>query len=144
MVIFKAVLFIYQAIRMDFDAIDVDVSSEDCPHDALLIFDGSLIEEAEKRICGHWRDWKWITSGGEAVIQLISDMSDTYQGFDMTFWRVDIATTSGIIRIWNNFRSGMRAQTHHQHCHRRCHCRYDILIKAYDNMLKTSKAKLSG
>ena len=123
----------YQAIRMDFDAIDVDVSSEDCPHDALLIFDGSLVEEAEKRICGHWRDWEWITSDREAVVQLVSDMSDTYQGFDMSFWPIDIATIPGIIMLWNNFRSGIRAQTDRQHCHWLCHChRHAFLILNQD------------
>ena len=71
---------------MKFAVIDVDLPSEDCPRDVLLIYNGaSTAGEAEKRLCGHWENWKWITKDHEAVLQLVSDASDTYQGFYLDF-----------------------------------------------------------
>ena len=71
---------------MTFVLIDVDLPSDDCPRDFLLIYSGAVADrEAEKRLCGHWENWEWIIRGHEVVVQLISDGSDTYQGFHLNF-----------------------------------------------------------
>ena len=76
----------FQAVYMKFPLIDVDLVSDDCPRDALLIYNGAVAEgEAEKRLCGQWEDWQWITRYHNAILQLISDDSNAYQGFYLNF-----------------------------------------------------------
>ena len=71
---------------MLFEVIDVDIPSTTCPRDALLIYSGAVaVGEAEKRLCGHLEDWEWISRDNDALLQLISDSSDTYQGFSLDF-----------------------------------------------------------
>ena len=71
---------------MLFAVIEVDVSSNNCPRDVLLIYHNIMgMGEAEVRLCGHLENWEWMTSHNTALLQLISDASDTYQGFELFF-----------------------------------------------------------
>ena len=85
---------------MIFAVIDVDLSSDDCARDVLLIYSGSLADgEAEKRLCGHWEDWKWITRDNNVLLQLISDEADTYQGFSLNFESLEKVAHSGMFLL---------------------------------------------
>ena len=91
--------FTLQAVYMKFTVIDVDQLIDDCPRDALLIYHGTLVVgKAEKRICGHLEHWEWITRTHDAIIRLISDNSETYQGFNLTFQSIKKALRPGLLR----------------------------------------------
>ena len=82
---------------MKFEVIDVDQENDGCPRDVLLIYNGnSTAGEEDKRFCGHWENWEWITRDHEAVLKLISDDSDTYQGFYLNFESIDKVLFIGI------------------------------------------------
>ena len=83
---------------MKFSVIDVDLPSDECPRDVLLIFSGAVADgEADKRLCGHWKNWEWMTNAHEAVLQLISDDSNTYQGFSLTFVSINKLLLTGAL-----------------------------------------------
>ena len=95
-----------QAVYMQFTVINIDLASDDCPRDVLLIYNGYMaVGEAEKRICGHWRGWEWITKGNDTVLQLISDESDTYQGFYLNFQSINKVLLPGMLPydMWTDF-----------------------------------------
>ena len=87
---------------MQFAVIDVDLASDNCPRDVLLIYDGAVAAgEAVKRLCGHWENWEWITRDHDAVLRLISDDSDTYQGFYLNFQSIEKNSVTGMFSTGN-------------------------------------------
>ena len=85
-----------QDIYMFFEFVDVDIYSKGCLRDALLIYnDDFAVGEVEKRFCGNAWEWEWISTGNNAILELISDSSETYRGFKLNFQSFQSSITAG-------------------------------------------------
>ena len=86
--------YLFKAIYMEFKAFAFGVLSEDCPGNALLIYE-SATEGAGKRLCGDRAGWQWITIGSEALLKLTSDSSNTHRVFEMNIKPIEKVSSVG-------------------------------------------------